>query len=484
MKDNKVVVLRGLFWKFAERMGSQFVTFVVSILLARLISPDDYGAIALIMVFITISNVLVTNGFSTALIQKKDADIIDFSSVFYLNIGFGILIYIILFFAAPAISGFYGIPVLCQVLRVLALVIPIMGMNSVQQSYVSRNMLFRRFFYSTLGGAIFSGIIGVSMAIGGFGIWALVAQYVVNYSANTLILWGTLRWRPKLKFSIKRIQSLFSFGWKMLCSGLMDTGYSQLRNLLVGKLYTSADLGYYNRGQQYPQFVVVNINSSISSVLFPVLSQNQDNAHMVKWYTRRAIQVSSYIMWPIMAGLGVCAEPIVRIMLTDKWLPCVPYLQIACFTYGIWPIHTANLEALKAMGRSDLFLKLEIIKKMIGMIVLLMTIPFGVMTMAMSAVWVSIISAFINAWPNQKILNYSYIEQIKDMLPSMCISIAMIVIVFPLKFIVLNDWLLVLAQATLGVIVYVALSSLLKIEGFLFVLDMAKKIIRRRKQSE
>ena len=480
MKDNKIVVLRGLFWKFAERMGSQFVTFVVSILLARLISPDDYGAIALIMVFITISNVLVTNGFSTALIQKKDADIIDFSSVFYLNIGFGILIYIILFFAAPTISKFYGIPVLCQVLRVLALVIPIMGMNSVQQSYVSRNMLFRRFFYSTLGGAIFSGIIGVSMAIGGFGIWALVAQYVVNYSANTLILWVTLRWRPKLQFSIKRIQSLFSFGWKMLCSGMMDTGYSQLRNLLVGKLYSSADLGYYNRGQQYPQFVVVNINSSISSVLFPVLSQNQDNSHMVKRYTRRAIQVSSCIMWPIMAGLGVCAEPIVRIMLTDKWLPCVPYLQIACFTYGIWPIHTANLEALKAMGRSDLFLKLEIIKKTIGIIVLLTTIPFGVMTMAMSAVWVSVLSAFINAWPNQKILNYSYIEQMKDMLPSMCVSITMIAIVFPLKFIVLNDWLLILAQAALGVIVYIVLSSLLKIDGFLFVLNTVKKIIRKR----
>lgn len=481
MKDNKVVVLQGLFWKFAERMGSQIVTFIVSILLARLISPEDYGAIALIMVFITVSNVLVTNGFASALIQKKDADIIDFSSVFYLNIGFGALIYIILFFSAPAISEFYGIPVLCQTLRVLALVIPIMGMNSVQQSFVSRNMLFRRFFYSTLGGAVFSGIVGVSMAIGGFGIWALVAQYVVNYSANTLILWITLKWRPKLKFSIKRVRSLFSFGWKMLCAGMLDTGYSQLRNLLVGKLYSSADLGYYNRGQQYPQFVVVNINSSISSVLFPMLSKNQDNAYMVKQYTRRAIQVSSYIMWPIMAGLGVCAEPIVRIMLTDKWLPCVPYLQIACFTYGIWPIHTANLEALKAMGRSDLFLKLEIIKKTIGMIVLLATIPFGVMTMAMSAIWVSIISAFVNAWPNRKILNYSYIEQIKDMLPSMCLSAIMIAIVFPLKFVVLNDWLLIFVQAVLGVFVYLLGSILLKIDGFVFVLNTAKKMIGERK---
>lgn len=474
-------VVKGLFWKFSERMCSQLVSFFVSIMLARLLTPDDYGAVSLITIFITISNVLITNGFSSALVQKKAADQLDFSSAFFFNFVLGIIIYGVLYLAAPVISKFYDIPELSPALRVLAIVVPIMGINSVQQAYVSRNMLFKKFFYSTLSGTLLSGVLGVILAYKNYGIWALVIQYVVNNTVNMLVLFGILEWKPELKVSMKRIRGLFSYGWKLLCSGLLDTGYSQIRGILIGKLYSSTDLGYYNRGQQYPQLVVTNINTTISSVLFPVLSKSQDNRNEVKIYTRKAIQVSSYIMWPIMAGLGICAEPIVRIMLTSKWLPCVPYLQIACFTYGIWPIHTANLEALKAMGRSDLFLKLEVIKKAIGMIVLLVTIPFGIMTMAMSAVWVSVISAFINAWPNRKILNYSYIEQIKDMLPSMCLSAIMIALVFPLKFVILNDWLLILAQALLGAGFYLLMSVILKIDGLFFVFNTIKKITLDRK---
>lgn len=474
-------VVKGLFWKFSERMCSQLVSFFVSIMLARLLTPDDYGAVSLITIFITISNVLITNGFSSALVQKKAADQLDFSSAFFFNFVLGIIIYGVLYLAAPVISKFYDIPELSPALRVLAIVVPIMGINSVQQAYVSRNMLFKKFFYSTLSGTLLSGVLGVILAYKNYGIWALVIQYVVNNTVNMLVLFGILEWKPELKVSMKRIRGLFSYGWKLLCSGLLDTGYSQIRGILIGKLYSSTDLGYYNRGQQYPQLVVTNINTTISSVLFPVLSKSQDNRNEVKIYTRKAIQVSSYIMWPIMAGLGICAEPIVRIMLTSKWLPCVPYLQIACFTYGIWPIHTANLEALKAMGRSDLFLKLEAIKKAIGMIVLLVTIPFGIMTMAMSAVWVSVISAFINAWPNRKILNYSYIEQIKDMLPSMCLSAIMIALVFPLKFVILNDWLLILAQALLGAGFYLLMSVILKIDGLFFVFNTIKKITLDRK---
>lgn len=474
-------VLSGLLWKFSERMGSQIITFIISVILARILGPEEYGAIAIIMVFITISNVLITNGFSTALIQKNDVSTKDFSSAFYLNVIVGIILYLVLFFSAPIISDFYKMDVLVPTIRVLSLIVPIMGVNSIQQAYVSRNMLFRRFFFSTLIGTGVSGILGIVMAYKGFGIWALVFQYLSNNLINAIVLWFTVNWRPTKEFSIRHVKDLFSYGWKLLCAGLLDNGYSQLRSLLIGKMYSGEDLAYYNRGQQYPQLVVTNINTSISSVLFPALSRSQGNTKSVKAYTRRAIQVSSYIMWPVMAGLGVCAEPIVRIMLTDKWLPCVPYLQIACFTYGIWPIHTANLEALKAMGRSDLFLKLEIIKKSIGMVVLLATIPFGVMTMAMSAVWVSIISAFVNAWPNRKILSYSYIEQMKDMLPSMCLSAVMIAVVFPLKFVVLNDWLLLFLQAVLGIIVYLLGSILLKIDGFMFVLNIAKKMIGERK---
>lgn len=473
MNSSKVV--KSLFWKFTERMSSQLVTFVVSIVLARLLTPDDYGTIALITVFITLSNVLITSGFSSALIQKKDADEIDFSSVFFLNLTFSAVIYILLYFAAPTIAEFYKMPILCNALRVLALVIPIMATNSVQQAYVSRKMMFKKFCYSTLSGSLFSGIVGIAMAYAGMGIWALVAQYIVNNAANMLVLFIVLDWHPSFVFSLKRTKALFSYGWKLLCSGLLDTGYSQLTSLLIGKLYTSSDLGFYNRGQQYPQLVVININSTISSVLFPVLSQKQEDFSEVKRYTRRAIQVSSFIMWPMMAGLAVCAEPLVRLLLTEKWLPCVPYLWIACFTYGIWPVHTANLEALKAIGRSDLFLKLEIIKKAVGLAVLLLTIPHGVMVMASSTVLTSIIGAFINAYPNTKILGYTYREQLSDMLPAMLWSALMILILLPIQKWIPSDFLSIAVSVVIGAVYYVAVSILTKSSAFAFLWQMIRK---------
>lgn len=468
-------IISNLFWKFVERMSAQLVTFVVSIILARLLTPQDYGAIALIMVFITLSNVLITSGFSSALIQKKDADQIDFSSVFFFNTAFGIVIYVVLYLGAPSIATFYNMPALCSALRVLAIVIPIMAANSVQQAYVSRKMIFKKFCYSTLAGSIFSGIVGVGMAYAGMGIWALVAQYIVNNAVNMLVLFLVLDWHPSLVFSIKRTKTLFSYGWKLLCSGLLDTGYSQLRSLLIGKLYTSTDLGFYNRGQQYPQIIVNNINESISSVLFPFLAQKQEDFSEVKRYTRRAIQISSYIMWPMMVGLAVCAEPLVRLMLTDKWLPCVPYLWIACFTYGIWPIHTANLEALKAVGRSDLFLKLEIVKKVIGIIVLILTIPHGVMMMAASAILTSIISAFINAYPNTKILGYTYREQISDMIPSMLLSAGMIFLLCPIQKLITSDLLSIAISVLVGSAYYVCGSILIKSNAFKILWKMIKE---------
>ena len=274
-------VLSGLFWKFGERISAQLVTFIVSIVLARLLSPDDYGNIALVTVFITIANVFVVNGFGSALIQKQEADNVDFSSVFYANIVFSCILYVIIFLVSPVVADFYASPILCPVLRVLGLRIPVAAINSVQQAYVSRHMLFKKFFFSTLFGTLLSGVVGCVMAYMGFGIWALVAQYLVNTSVDTIVLWFTVRWRPDFVFSFSRVKVLLSYGWKLLLSGLLDTGYTQLRSLIIGKKYTSADLAYYNRGQQYPQLVVTNINTSISSVLFPAISKCQDDLSRV-----------------------------------------------------------------------------------------------------------------------------------------------------------------------------------------------------------
>ena len=314
------------------------------------------------------------------------------------------------------------------------------------------------------------------MAYSGYGVWALVGQYLTNTIVNTVVLWFTVKWRPSLVFSWSKVSSLISYGWKILLSSLLDTGYNQLRGLIIGIKYTSSDLAYYNRGQQYPQLVVVNINSTISSVLFPTISQHQNDLTMVRSMTRRAIKTSSYIMWPMMFGLIVVSRPLISLMLTDKWLPCVPYLQIACITYGFWPIHTANLEALKAIGRSDLFLYLEIVKKIVGMGLLLVSMNYGVMAIALSLVVSTISSSFINAYPNSKLLNYSYNQQIKDMAPSILLSTMMAIIIYPLKYVIENSLILIVVQVTLGMAIYIVFSALLKLESYTYMLNIIKNI--------
>lgn len=467
-------VIKNLIWKFSERMLAQVVTFVVSIVLARLLSPAEYGTIALVMVFITIADVFANAGFGNALIQKLHVDNVDYSSVLYLSLGISFIIYGILFISAPYIADFYNSASLCMVLRVLGIRVPIAAFNSVQQAYVSKNMLFKRFFFSTLFGTLLSGVVGCVMAYNGFGIWSLVGQYLTNTIVDTTVLWFTVKWRPDLVFSFKRVKTLFSFGWKLLVSSLLDTGYQQLRSLVIGGKYTSSDLAYYNRGQQYPQLVVTNVNTSISSVLFPAISKNQENLEVVKNMTRRAIKTSSYIMWPLMFGLAIVSKPLVSWMLTDKWLPCVPYLQIACFNYAFWPIHTANLEALKAIGRSDLFLKLEVIKKIIGLGLLIGSMNFGVMAIALSMIVATILNSFINAYPNSKILKYSYMDQIRDMMPSILLSLFMSVVIYPISFIISNSLLLIIVQIFVGAIIYILFSRIFKFESFMYIINMIK----------
>lgn len=479
-KNLKGEILSGLFWKFGERISAQLVSLVVSIVLARLLTPNDYGAVALIMVFITIANVFVSNGFGNALIQKKEADNLDFSSVFYINILMSIGVYLVLYFIAPYIATFYCLPILKPTLRVLGLRIIVAAINSIQHAYVSRNMLFKRFFLSTLFGTVISGIVGIILAYKGYGVWALVAQYLTNTCTDTIVLWITVKWRPIFRCSWNRAKKLLSFGWKLLCSGLLDTGYSQLRNLLIGKIYTSSDLAFYNQGDKYPQVLVVNVNSSIGSVLFPALSQYQDDKEKVKNMTRTAIQVSSYVMWPLMIGLAVISEPLVRILLTVKWLPCVPYMRIFCISYGFWPIHTSNLQAINAMGRSDLFLRLEIIKKVIGLLALFISMQISPLAVAFSLVITGMISTFINSSPNRKLLGYSYKEQLSDLFPPFCLAIIMAGIIYPIKFLKFSDGLSIFIQIILGAVIYCIGSMLTKQKGFMFVKNFW--ISKRRKE--
>ena len=473
---NKKSTITNFIWRFAERCGAQLVTFIVSIVLARILSPEDYGTIAIVTVFTTILQVFVDSGLGTALIQKKDADDLDFSSVFYFNFVVCLVLYGGMFLAAPMIAHFYNDTALISIVRVISLTIVVSGVKGIQQSYVSRNMLFKRFFFSTLGGTIFSAFLGIGMAYAGFGVWALVIQQLSNTVIGTLILWITVKWRPQKMFSWVRLKGLLAFGWKLLASSLIDTIYNNLRNLIIGKLYTSADLAYYNQGDKFPKVIVTNINNSIDSVLLPTMSGVQDTPERVKKMTRRAIKTSTYIMAPLMIGLAFCATPIVQLVLTDKWLPCVPFLQIFCVTYMFWPIHTANLNAINAMGRSDLFLKLEIEKKAIGIILLLSTMWFGVMVMAYSLLVSTLTSMLINSWPNRKLLNYSFKEQIIDIVPGIAIAVLMGVLISIVRLFNLPTLVTLIIQVLLGAIIYIGLSAVLKLESFEYIWNILKNI--------
>lgn len=467
-------VFSNFIWRFAERCGAQLVTFIVSIVLARILLPEDYGKIALITVFTTILQVFVDSGLGTALIQKKDADELDFSSVFYFNLVVCIVLYICMFIAAPKIAYFYNDHSLTPIIRVISITILISGVKGIQQSYVSKNLLFKRFFYATIGGTLFSATVGITLAYLGYGVWAIVAQQLTNTAIDTLILWITVKWRPIKKFSWIRLRELLSFGWKMLASSLLDTVYNNMRSLIIGKMYSSSDLALYNQGNQFPNVIVNNINSSIDSVLLPTLAREQDDRIRLKNMTRRAIKISTYIMAPIMMGLAFCAEPIVNIVLTEKWIGCVPFLQIFCIAYMFQPIHTANLNAIKAMGRSDLFLRLEILKKMVGIILLFLTMWFGVMAMAYSLLVTTVASMFINSLPNKDLLDYSFREQMLDILPAVVLAIAMGITVSFVKLLNFGNILTLLIQVPLGVFIYIIGSRLFKLDSFDYLLDIVK----------
>ena len=477
--NKKEQIFSSLIWKFLERGGTQGVQFIIQIFLARLLSPNDYGVIALITVFIALANVFVQSGFNTALIQKQNVDEKDFSSVFYISLLVAGFLYILLFLLAPLIASFYEVKELVSIIRVLSITLFFGAFNSIQNAIVSRGMNFKKLFYSSLGAVIISGIIGVIFAYKGFGVWALVFQQLINQISICVILFFTVKWYPKLLFSFERLRVLFSFGGKLLCSAFLDTVYREITNLIVGKVYSSATLGYYNRGYQFPSLIVNNFNGSIQSVLFPALSSVQDNKIRVRELTRRAIVTSSYIIFPSMIGLGVVAEPMIRFLLTEKWLPCVPFLRIFCLSFALWPIHTSNLQAINAMGRSDVFLKLEIIKKILGILIICFTVKYSPLIMALGILISGILGSFINASPNKKLLNYSYLEQMIDILPSLLLSIIMGIFIYPIIFLKFSNIITIFLQVILGTIIYIALSYLLKLECFMYLLKIILNLKKR-----
>lgn len=479
--DKGTKVASNFLWRFFERFGAQLLNIVVGIILARKLGPGPSGQIAVVLAVINILRVFADSGMANALIQKKDPDDLDFSSVFYFNLGFSLLLYLGLFLAAPKIAVFYHEDSYVAILRVLGLLVVISGLYNVQLAYVSKTMQFKRFFFATLGGTVFSGSLSIAMVYLGFGIWSLVGLQLSNFLVNTMILWFTVSWRPKKMFSFERLRGLLSFGWKLLAASFLDTLYLQIYSLVIGRRYPKEELGQFDKGRNWPDQITTSINASLDSVLLPVLAAEQDNTDALREVTRRAIKTSSYVMMPMMAGLAACATPLVRLLLKEQWLPCVPFMQIFCAIYAFYPLHTANLNAIKAMGRSDIFLKLELVKKAVETSVLLVTLHYGVLAMALGQLACDILAQLINAWPNKKLLKYPYWTQLHDLLPCLLLSLAMASCVLSVQLLGLPDLLTLIIQLPLGVAFYILGSRLLKLDSFDYILSTAKKMLQKRK---
>ena len=481
--EKKQSVITNFIWRLLERGGTYVMNFIVSVVLARLLEPSLYGSIALVTAITAILQVFVDSGMANSLIQKKDTDDLDYSSVFYFNLVFCLLLYLGLFLAAPLIGRIYHDMSLVPVVRVLGLTIVVSGVKNVQQAYVAKTMQFRRFFFATLGGTVFSAAVGITLAYLGYGVWALVFQQLLNVTVNTVILWLTVGWKPKRVFSWQRLGGLISYGWKLLISQLLDTAYLKLYQFIIGLRYSTADLAYYNKGDQFPNLIMENTNASLDSVLLPVLSSEQDDKTRVREMTRRAIRVSTYVLMPLMAGLAVCAEPLVRLLLTEKWLPSVPYMQLFCLYYAFWPLHTANLNAIKATGHSGIFLYLEIIKKVLETAVLLVTMRFGVMAIMLGLLFNGFASVAINAWPNKKLLAYSIPQQFKDTFPALALSLLMGAAILPVTWTGLPDLVKLIIMVPAGMAVYVGGSVLFKLDSFRYIWEVVLKLLQRRKES-
>lgn len=481
MEISRGTVFKSLFWKFFERLGTQSAGFIVSIILARLLMPEQYGTIALIMIFINICNVIIDGGLNTALIQKKQANDTDFSTILYTSLLISVLLYVLLFLCAPFIAEFYRIAELSTIIRVLAINLIFYALNSIQRAYVSKHMLFNKLFYSSFLATIISGIIGIAMAYNGYGVWALVALNLSGTIITCVVMWYAVKWRPMLVFSTKSFFGLFNYGWKIFMTSFITVIFVEMRKMFIGRLYTPSNLAYYEKGEQFPNLIMTNIFTSIQSILLPTFSEYQDDRTKVKNMMRRSTKMSCFVIYPLMTGMIVIAPAMIHLLLGDKWMNAIPFIQIMCIAYFFRPITISNWEAIKAMGYSGITLKLEIVKKVIDIIILLAAINISVRAIAWGVVLYDAICIIINLAPNAKLLNYRIHEQLADAMPTLLISIAMGTIIYPLCMTGLSDIMQIVMQFLVGSIAYLGLCYTFKEESLMYILSLIRQKSEKKK---
>lgn len=466
-------IVSGMIWKFAERFIAQGVSFMVSLVLARILLPEDYSAVAIINVFIALADVFLTSGLNSALIQKKDAGDIEFSTIFWCNFNLGLLLYVLLYVTAPYIADIYSLPILTLAIRIFALRLPISSFQSIQTAYVSRRMDFKKFFFATLIGTLVSAVVGITMALKGFGVWALIAQYMTNTIIDTLFLFSLVRWVPKPVFSFDSAKPLVKYGSKVLLTDLIGTLCNNLGDFIIGIKYAPGNLAYYTKGKQLPSLLKQNIYSSVISVLFPGMSKVGDQYDEVKLISRKSIQMLSYVLYPLMFGLIVVAESFTIALYTEKWVSMVPFIRIICLEVLISVPGTIALQSIKSIGRSDLMLKAEFVRKPILLASVFIATRFGVIAIAFTLPINAMIDFAINSYLTNETIKYSLFEQLKDCFPSFIMSFIMGMIVFWVGLVNINIYLKLILQVVVGGIVYIIMSVITNNSSF----DSIKKLI-------
>ena len=477
--DLKQKTISGFFWRLLERFFAQAVIFIVTVILARILMPQEFGLIAIVNVFVAVADVLITSVFSIALIQKKQADDVDFSSAFYASLVLAAFLYVVVFFCAPLISSLYKNELLTPVIRVTGIKFFISAVNSVQQAYVSRKMIFKKFFFATLLGTVVSGVVGIILALNGAGVWALVAQLLTNPLIDTIILLISVKWRPGICFSFERLKSLFDYGWKIMCSYLAGTFFNRLSSLVIGARYSATQLGYYNRGESFPSLVTSNISATLESVLFPAISKYQDAKEKMKSSVRRSISLANYILMPMLFGLAAVADHLILLLLGEKWIMAIPFVQIFCLQGITLLLSNVNLLVIKACGRSDILLGIEFVKKPVLLAVVLLAARVSPIFLALCVAIYSYFALFIDAFPNKKLINYSFWEQLSDVKNSFFLSATMGAAVWGLGRIPLDNLFVLPLQIALGSAIYVGMSLLSRNEEFYYLKEMIGERIRK-----
>lgn len=473
-------VIKSFFWKLLERFSVQGLSLCITLVLARILSPSDYGTVAIITVFVNLANVIIDGGLNTALIQKKDTDSLDYSTIFFSSILLSIVLYALLYVTSPWIAEFYDIPELVDMIRILGVILVFEAVNSIQRAYVSKMMLFRKLFYSSFFALLVSGSLGIYMALNDYGVWALFSQQMTCVLVTIIIMWFTIKWRPILAFSFERFKKLFDYGWKIFGLNFITTLYLNIRSLIIGKFYSPADLAFFERGHTLSSMVVQNINTSLQTILFPVLSNSQNDKVRIKSLVRRSTGMTCLLIFPALIGLISIAKPLVLLILTEKWLPAVAYIQIYSIAYMLFPVQVANMEAIKAMGYSGISLKLEIIKKVIETTILIISVFMGVIAIVWGVVFFNFVCLFINLYPSKKYLDYGVFEQVKDIIPTFLCAIMMGFSIYWIQYLPIHLLLILMLQMIMGVLVFGLFCYLSKNESFLYVKSLITEKLKRK----